>query len=136
MGRSSRAKGAVYERELAKLITQYGWRAIRTGHYQSRPGHDASDVEARDLPIHWESKATERAQIRDWLAQAIGDCRSDQFPVVAWRAKHTPWVGIMKLKDLLTILQFTDLDALRAHISGSLVEEPDRAVSVASEAAE
>jgi len=133
---NSRAKGASYERKLAALITGYGWQARRTGFYQAQPGHDSADVEAKDLPIHWECKASNRAQIRDWLAQAVGDCRSDQFPVVAWRATNNPWVGIMKLEDLLTILQFTDLDALRAHISESLVEEPDRAVSVASEAAE
>jgi len=133
---NSRQKGARTERALASLIKEFGWIARRTGFYQSQAGHDAADVECKDLPIHWESKGAERLQIRDWLAQACGDCRDDQMPVIAWKSKNRPWVGIMILEDLLTILQHTDLEALREAIILRRAEDLDAGVSVDSETGE
>jgi len=131
---NSRQKGKRIELALASLIKDYGWKARRTGFYQTQAGHDAADVECKDLPIHWECKGTERTQIRDWLSQACGDKRDDQMPVVAWKSKHRPWVGIMMLEDLFTILQHTDLEALSEALKLREVEGRGAGNSAVSEA--
>lgn len=127
---NSRQKGSRTERFLAQRITAAGWTARRTGFYQSQAGHDAADVECKDLPIHWECKGCERLQLRDWMAQAIGDCRDDQMPVVAWKSKSRPWIAALLLDDLLMMLQHTDLKSLSEAIVLQKQQGPDAAQSV------
>lgn len=72
MGKMSREKGKRFERELAKIFRNYGYKtARRTSQYCGQSG-DASDVIG--LPgIHVEAKHQERMQLYDWIDQAKHD---------------------------------------------------------------
>lgn len=109
---NSKEKGKRGERAWTKVLLQHGWTARRTGFHQSQQGHDSPDVTCPDLPVHWEVKNAEKALIRDWLAQAKGDCKHGQIPVVAWKRNNAPWVAMLPAHDLLTIFQCCDLRAL------------------------
>jgi len=114
---NSKDKGKRNERELASILFHMGgWAARRTGFMQSQKGHDAADVDCPELPIHWEAKRCQVIKMLDWLAQAKGDAREDQIPVVAWRKNHMAWHVTLSLEHLIQILCLTDLEALREQL--------------------
>lgn len=109
---NARQKGARGERAWVKKLAEFGYESKRTGFHQSQQGCDSPDVTCDALPIHWEVKNCERALIRDWLAQAVGDSKVYELPVVSWKANHQPWVSFLKSDDLLLLLQCCDLQQL------------------------
>lgn len=109
---NSKDKGKRGERAWVSVLKDYGWTAKRTGHHQSQQGYDAPDVTCTDLPIHWEVKRSEKCLIRDWMAQAAGDAKHAEIPVVVWKRNHSKWVAILPAEMLLAILQTSDLKAL------------------------
>jgi Holliday junction resolvase len=99
----SRQKGKRGERMLAAALTDAGFPARRG--VQFRGGNDAPDIICPTLAKwHWESKLVETARIRDWLAQAEGDCGGLPW-VIAWKRKHGPWLAVMTLSALLDIIR-------------------------------
>jgi hypothetical protein len=74
---NSKQKGARFERSLASLFREYGFKdARRTAQYCGNTG-DASDVVG--LPgIHVEAKHQERMQLYDWIAQAKRDASANK----------------------------------------------------------
>ncbi len=127
MGRKSRDKGAVGERELARELSRlFGVEARRGCQHHGGPGryerqrlgaaaptaNDAKreafqvslnpgepDVVA-DIPnVHIECKRTERLRLYDALQQAMDDA-GEKVPLVAHRQNHQPWVVIVRLDDL------------------------------------
>ena len=116
---NSKEKGKRGERAWTKILKAYGYEAKRTGFHQSQQGHDSPDVTCPDLPVHWEVKNSEQCLIRDWIAQASGDARSYEIPVVTWKSNRRPWIAILKAEDLLTMLQCCDVKALE-----ELIQQP------------
>lgn len=103
MGKMSRDKGKRYERELASIFREYGYKdAHRTSQYCGNTG-DASDVVG--LPgIHIEAKHQERIQIYDWMAQAIHDsAKSGDMPTVFFRKNHAETLVCMRLEDWINL---------------------------------
>ena len=98
MGRKSKTKGAVGERELAGELTRlFGVEAHRGRQYHGGPG--TPDVVA-DLPgIHIECKRAEWMSLYAALDQAAADA-GDAVPLVCHRKNARPWVVIAKLDDL------------------------------------
>ena len=103
MGSFSRNKGKTGERELAHELTQVLGVSARRG-VQFQGGTDSPDVVA-DLPgIHIECKRTERFRLYEALEQAVEDA-GNNVPVVLHRQNRQPWVAVIRLDDLPTIVQ-------------------------------
>jgi Holliday junction resolvase len=103
MGSFSRNKGKTGERELAHELTRVmGVSARRGVQFQGGPG--SPDVVA-DLPgIHIECKRTERFRLYEALEQAVEDA-GHNIPVVLHRQNRQPWVAVIRLDDLPTLIQ-------------------------------
>jgi len=103
MGRFSRNKGKVGERELAHELTRVLGVSARRG-VQFRGSSDSPDVIA-DIPdVHIECKRTERFRLYEALEQAVEDAGS-HVPVVIHRQSRKPWVAVIRLDDLPTLVQ-------------------------------
>ena len=103
MGRFSRNKGKVGERELAHELTRVLGVSARRG-VQFRGGSGSPDVIA-DIPdVHIECKRTERFRLYEALDQAVADAGAN-VPVVLHRQSRKPWVAFIRLDDLPTPVQ-------------------------------
>lgn len=93
---NSRNKGAEGERELARILKDYGYPARRGQQYCGANG----DADVVGLPgIHVECKRVEKLNIDDALAQSIRDAEDDEIPVVMHRRNKTPWKVTLLLDD-------------------------------------
>jgi len=102
MGRLSRTKGKVGERELAAFLRDYGYTAARRGQ-QYAGGNQSPDVVG--IPgVHIECKRCESGSLYSWLDQAIIEAGIGEIPVVMHRKSKRGWVGILKLEDLMTLI--------------------------------
>lgn len=102
---NSRAKGARFERELAKAFRAHGYdEARRTAQYCGNTG-DASDVVG--LPgLHIEAKHCEKMQLYDWIAQAVRDAEAsgtDKLPAVFHKKNYADVLVTMRLDDFMQI---------------------------------
>lgn len=68
-GRASRAKGARFERELAKTLTKSGFPATRN----ARNGISTDDISHSIEGLHIEAKSCEKLAIPAWWKQAERD---------------------------------------------------------------
>ena len=102
MGARERNKGARGERELAAWLRQRGYAARRGRQYQGSP--DSPDVVCSDVPFHFECKRAERIRLYAAMAQAIADA-GDKVAVVAHRRNRGEWLAVLRLEDLITILE-------------------------------
>jgi len=97
MGKLSRDKGKVGEREVAALLREYVFGGKRGVRYQG--GKDSADVTG--LPgFHIEVKRTEKLNLEAAMAQARADC-GDNIPVVFHRKSKNDWVVIMDARAFL-----------------------------------
>lgn len=99
----SRDKGARGELELAHYLTDHGHPARRGQQY--RGGSDSPDVVCPSLRVHWECKRVERLRLPEAMAQAIDEAAPGQLPVVAHRRNGGDWLAILRLDDLLPLLE-------------------------------
>lgn len=100
MGKTSRDKGKVGEREVARLLRAEGFDAHRGVQYHGGP--ESPDVVG--LPgIHIEVKRTEKLRMWDALSQSKSDAAEDEMPVVVHRKNNCEWVVIQPLKDWLNL---------------------------------
>jgi hypothetical protein len=100
MGKLSRDKGKVGEREVAALLREYGFDGKRGVQYQG--GKDSADVTG--LPgFHIEVKRTEKLNLEAAMAQARADCedRTVNIPVVFHRKNKNDWVAILDVHAFL-----------------------------------
>ena len=96
---NSRRKGAAGEREFANLLRSHGIHARRGQQFSGGP--ESPDVVA-DLPgFHFEVKRTERLNLYDAMAQAIGDMKKGDIPVVAHRKNNEEWVVVLPAEDFM-----------------------------------
>jgi len=100
---NSRAKGCRGERELAAYLTDRGHPARRGQQYAGSP--DSPDVVCPSLPFHFEAKRTERLRLHESFEQAVSDAGQGKVPVVAHKANRRPWLAILRLDDLLALLE-------------------------------
>jgi Holliday junction resolvase len=97
---NSRNKGAAGERELAKILKQYGYETRRGQQYCGSNG----DADVVGLPyIHIECKRVEKLNLYDAMSQAISDARADEIPAVFHRKNRCEWLVTMKLEDFMKI---------------------------------
>lgn len=102
MAINSKAKGAEFERKLARIFRdQYGYQDCRrTAQYCGNTG-DASDVVG--LPgIHIEAKHQETMRLYEWMAQAVRDAKHG-LPVVFHKKNHAGILVTMRLEDWMQL---------------------------------
>jgi len=100
MGKRSLTKGKGGERELSHFLTSRGFPARRGRQYSGDP--TAPDV-VSELPLHIECKRTERLSVYPAIEQAASDS-GNKPPLVCHRRNGKPWLAILHLDDLLTLL--------------------------------
>ena len=99
MGRASRDKGQVGEREVVKLCEAAGFTGLRT---RSGGGQVRGDIAG--LPgVALEVKRVERGNVSEWMRQAEANC-GDDTPVVAHRKSREPWLCTLPMDDYLELL--------------------------------
>lgn len=100
-------KGKNGEREFARVLRDCGYTNARRGQ-QHKGGTDSPDVVGGPEGFHFEVKRTERNDIYGWLEQANRDASANgdthTIPVVAHRKNGRPWVAILNMEDLLSII--------------------------------
>jgi len=107
MGRMSKRKGAAGEREAAAKLNEVLGTQFRRGR-QYHGGPESPDL-AGDLPgLHVEVKRTEKLRLWEAVGQAQVDASIDQVPVVMHRANGKPWVMVVKVEDLIRLLDAVD----------------------------
>ena len=97
---NSRNKGAAGERELAKILKQYGYDTRRGQQYCGANG----DADVVGLPhIHIECKRVEKLNLYDAMSQAISDAKADEMPAVFHRKNNCKWLVTMQLDDFMKL---------------------------------
>jgi len=104
MGMKSKRKGTAGERELAHYLSTAGHPARRGRQYSGDP--DAPDVIAPSIPFHIECKRVERFNAYAALEQAEAD--ADGPALVAHRRNGKPWLAVVRLDSLLSILDYIE----------------------------
>lgn len=99
---NSRQKGARAERELAKVISSYGYPCRRGQQYCGLNG----DADVVGLPgIHIECKHVERLNIYDAVDQSNRDAREGELPAVFHRKNHCEWLVTMPMDKFMELYQ-------------------------------
>jgi len=98
---NSRQKGARGERELAQVLSEFGWPARRG---QQRSGVDQADVIDGPPGVHFECKRVETLNVWSAYEQACRDAPAEHMPVVAMRRNKSPWLAVVDLRVFLRLL--------------------------------
>lgn len=97
---NSRAKGARFERDLAKMLRADGYDARRGQQFCGANG----DADVVGLPgIHIEAKHVERLNLYDAYDQAKRDARSGEFPTVFHKKNNCPVLVTMAYEDWIQL---------------------------------
>lgn len=100
---NSRTKGKTGELELAAFLRARGHDARRGQQFSG--GADSPDVVSTSLAgFHLECKRVESGSLYKWLDQAVNDAGWEKVPIVAHRKNREGWVAIMRLDDLLALI--------------------------------
>lgn len=101
---NSRRKGADGERELARVLSDYGYEARRGQQFSGANG----DADVIGLPgIHIECKRVERLNLYDAIAQAKHDAREGESPAVFHRRDNCKWLVTMEIGDWIDMYNDT-----------------------------
>lgn len=103
MGKMSRDKGKIGEREVAKLLIDHGFEARRGQQFAG--GGDSPDVKSSLPHTHIEVKRVEALNLYKALEQAEDDRKDDEMPVVFHRKNKKPWVVVMFADDYLELMK-------------------------------
>ena len=112
---NSKTKGAVYEREIARALREYGYDARRGQQYCGANG--AADVVGLE-GIHIECKRTERTDLYGWMTQAADDARVGELPVVFHRKNNCNTLVIMDFETFMRLYQDYEPDVPFADLEG------------------
>lgn len=98
--KNSRRKGADAERQLSKVLKEYGFDCRRGQQFCGNNG----DADVVGLPfIHIECKRVEQLNIDKALQQAISDHKAGTIPAVFHRKNRTGWKVTLSLDDFMSI---------------------------------
>lgn len=102
-GKSSRIKGAAWEREVvSKLRYCMPDADIKRG-LQYRTGEEAPDV---DMPVFWpECKHHKRVNVRAALKQAVETAPKGRIPVAVCKDDRQPPIALLLLDDFLDLVR-------------------------------
>lgn len=101
---NSKDKGARFERKVAELFREWGYKAFRTAQFEGKSGNCA-DVEGVPL-LHIEAKHQERMELYKWMGQADRDnaaSKVKKVPVVIHKANNKPILVSMHFEDFINM---------------------------------
>lgn len=99
---NSRQKGARGERELAKILKEYGYDTRRGQQYCGSNG----DADVVGVPgVHIECKRVERLDIYAAMDQSKSDARAEEVPVVMHRKNGKAWLVTMELPEFMKLIK-------------------------------
>ena len=105
---NSKRKGAEGERELARMLQEYGYSSRRGQQYSGANG----DADVVGLPgIHIECKRVEKLNISEAMQQSQRDSQEGELPAVFHRKNREPWLVTMLFKDWLKLYQADEYKA-------------------------
>ena len=105
VGRKSKRKGANGERELAKLLNEYGYECRRGCQFN---GKGAADVIG--LPgIHIECKRVEHLDLYGALDQSLRDTKGIDLSTVFHRRNNKPWIVSMPMEQWILLYRLSGL---------------------------
>lgn len=97
MGKRSRDKGKVGEREFLRELSGWLGRRIRRNHAQPDPQESGGDSAPGDLPVSLEIKRAKTFQHR-WITQTESQAVEEgKPPMLAYSLDHQPWRVLMVL---------------------------------------
>ena len=99
---NSRQKGARYEREVARYLSENGYPSRRGQQFAGCPDGSSPDV-VSDFPFHIEAKHVERLDLYKAMTQSIQDC-GNKPPSVVHRKNHSESLFTCRFKDLIALL--------------------------------
>lgn len=105
-GKGARAKGANFERELAKIFNaRFQNLDAKRGLGQTRGGgEEIADVEIKF--VHIEAKRHKRCNIKAAMRQAIEDCQTkEKIPIAITKDDREPILVTMHLEDWFDIFE-------------------------------
>ena len=108
MGKMSKEKGKVGEREVAALLKAHGFQARRGQQFAG--GGDSPDVVHNIPGLHIEVKRTEQLNIYAALEQAFQDRKMGEYAAVFHRKNQKKWVVIMDAEELLSLVKGQEHD--------------------------
>ena len=100
MGRSERAKGAAFEREVAGYLSEHLGRVVKRKLEQARDGGD--DIQVGKFRM--ECKRRKRLGFYAWMDQALKACETGDIPIVIARGDGHDAVALIFLDDLTPML--------------------------------
>ena len=98
---NSRKKGARYELEVARYLSENGFPSRRGQQFSGSP--DSPDVVSEEFPFHIEAKFVEKLNLQNAFTQAIKDA-GDKPPCVVHRKKNSESLITMRLADFVELL--------------------------------
>ena len=105
---NSREKGAKGERELAKVLQEYGYTEAKRGQQFCGANGNADVIDA--LPhIHIECKRVEKLNLYNAMEQAKSDTKG-KLPAVFHRKNRSKWLVTMELTDFMQIYKAFELE--------------------------
>jgi len=100
MSINSRNKGATGERELSKILRDYGFDTRRGQQFCGANG----DADVVGLPnIHIECKRVERLNLEKAMEQSKRDAREGEIPTVIHRKNRQDWQVTLTLEDFMKL---------------------------------
>ena len=108
-GSASRRKGAEWERQIVRLLRDYGWEAITSR--AGRGGTQAGEDIITDMPLSVEAKNCKTIELARWLDQALDQSQGEPAVVMAKRRGKPPEHGyaVMRIDQLLELVRRKDL---------------------------
>ena len=97
---NSRAKGARFELEVAKILSSHGMESRRGQQFAGSP--DTPDVISPDFPFHIEAKMVEKLNLQSAMDQSERDCGT-RPPCVIHKRKRKDVLFTCKLDDLIKL---------------------------------
>lgn len=107
VGKGARLKGANFERELAKQLTELTGFTWKRGLGQTRRGGaEVADVLCEEFPgLHVEAKRQHRCNIKAAYRQACGDVEANgAWPIVVTKDDRSDTLVTMKLEHFSELL--------------------------------
>ena len=98
---NSRKKGARYELEIARYLSENGFPSRRGQQFSGSP--DSPDVVSDEFPVLIEAKRVQRLNLQSAFTQAIKDA-GDKPPCVVHRVNHGENMITMRLADFVELL--------------------------------
>lgn len=100
-GRSSRTKGASFEREVAASLSEWLGLDVQRKLGAARDGGD--DIQVGQFRL--ECKRCETTKVWEWYEQAKGNAGPEEIPVVVFRRSRSEPMALLSFSDFMRMMR-------------------------------